>query len=444
MDNKLKILDDITVNVKVIDNEYGFKLQDLFLMAARKNPKRVFLFVSTVLGKHIPVNPKKSILVGRLLANKIDDGNMETEVIVQALKDNNFIEQAWEYSKENKISSQKSTLFIGFAETATALGNSVFSAFQGSNIRYVHTTRDFLKECKSVFSFDEEHSHAVEHFCYPLEEDILQKYQRIVLIDDEITTGNTALNLIKAINEKYEGKEYVVVSILDWRTQNWVDKFKATEKELDIKIQPISLIKGEVNCENNYLKEHMIDFQNSNQVENDNEFNDIEELEHKIDLQHKGMKFTRVLGGGEEVEYDYSIYTGRFGLKDKEANLVEEYLEEAVKGMGPFENEILVLGTEEFMYLPMMLAAKISNAKYQSTTRSPIYPQVEAEYGIKCASKFKSPFDASVINYLYNVDIAMYKEILFVTERKLSEKSKEEMLRLFKRLKINKVRFVYF
>lgn len=32
-------------------------LDDLFDIAERRNPKRVFLFVSKVLGRHIPVSP---------------------------------------------------------------------------------------------------------------------------------------------------------------------------------------------------------------------------------------------------------------------------------------------------------------------------------------------------------------------------------------------------
>lgn len=42
--------------------------EHLFEMAARVNKKRAFLFVSKVLGKHIPVHPVKPLLVSGLLA----------------------------------------------------------------------------------------------------------------------------------------------------------------------------------------------------------------------------------------------------------------------------------------------------------------------------------------------------------------------------------------
>lgn len=50
------------------DNPYDFAITDLFKMATRINKKRQFLFVSTVLGKHLAVQPQVPILTGALLA----------------------------------------------------------------------------------------------------------------------------------------------------------------------------------------------------------------------------------------------------------------------------------------------------------------------------------------------------------------------------------------
>lgn len=447
MKNKFEILDRINVTVDVTHNEYDFLLNNLFLMAARKNPKRVFLFVSTVLGKHIPVNPKRSMLIGALLANKmnnnIESGNLDTKLIVQALKDDKYIQRAWEYTYNNPIICKKSTLFIGFAETATALGNSVFATFLGENIKYIHTTRDVLKECRSIFSFDEEHSHAVEHFCYPIGyENFINEFERIVLVDDEITTGNTVLNLIKSINIKYPGKEYVVISILDWRSKEWIKKFEELKKQLNIKIETISLIQGQVSCENNYLVEERKTYKSFNKVHKCSK--KIEGVDFYIRLDNRYKKFTRVLNCGDEKQYQYLMDTGRFGISPQDVKIVQKIIEKEVKNMGVFEKDILVLGTEEFMYLPMILASQIPNAKYQSTTRSPVYPKKEIDYGIKCAETFKNPFDKSIINYIYNVEKGIYKEILFVTERQIDKESKKEIIELFKKLDIDKVRFVYF
>src|SRR5947207_1223592 len=62
------ILNSIQVEVHVEKNDYNLPLDDLFMMAARINKKRSFLFVSKVLGKHFPNNPNKGLLTSSLLA----------------------------------------------------------------------------------------------------------------------------------------------------------------------------------------------------------------------------------------------------------------------------------------------------------------------------------------------------------------------------------------
>src|SRR5687767_12128719 len=59
-----KIAGDLELHVTVTSNPHNIPLDALFAMAARINKKRSFLFVSKVLGKHIPVNPYTSLLSG--------------------------------------------------------------------------------------------------------------------------------------------------------------------------------------------------------------------------------------------------------------------------------------------------------------------------------------------------------------------------------------------
>ena len=58
------VLDDLTVEVEVLHNPYHFQLDQLFQMATRINKKRSFLFVSKVLGKHLPSILKSPYLLG--------------------------------------------------------------------------------------------------------------------------------------------------------------------------------------------------------------------------------------------------------------------------------------------------------------------------------------------------------------------------------------------
>lgn len=66
--NRSPILDRMEVDLTVADNPLSIPPPALFEMAARVNKKRGFLFVSKVLGKHIPVSPLKPLLASGLLA----------------------------------------------------------------------------------------------------------------------------------------------------------------------------------------------------------------------------------------------------------------------------------------------------------------------------------------------------------------------------------------
>ena len=58
----------------------------------------------------------------------------------------------------------------------------------------------------------------LEHYCYAIDPALFENDDMVVLVDDEITTGKSALNFIRAIQSKYPRKKYGVVSLLDWRS----------------------------------------------------------------------------------------------------------------------------------------------------------------------------------------------------------------------------------
>ena len=55
---------------------FGLKEEDLFEIAVRKNLKRNFLFVSKLIGKHIPMNATSLFYTGALLAEKFAQENL--------------------------------------------------------------------------------------------------------------------------------------------------------------------------------------------------------------------------------------------------------------------------------------------------------------------------------------------------------------------------------
>ncbi len=175
-------------------------------MAARINKKRSFLFVSTILGKHLPIKPAVSLSSGVALAaryleilHNISHPFQKEILNLISLEIDEIPEEVFRY----QYPLQEEVVFIGFAETATALGHSMFQCFQ--NAKYVHTTRESIPHLESVITFEEEHSHATSHRCY-VDESFFQNNNPIVLVDDEMTTGKTALNIIRSIQNKFHEK----------------------------------------------------------------------------------------------------------------------------------------------------------------------------------------------------------------------------------------------
>lgn len=331
------------------------------------NAKRDFLFVNSHQGKHIPMSPTKIFDTYKRLNKEL----------------------------EKHLKKDKNRVFIAFAETATAIGYYLASK---NNSLYLTTTRETLIKDKSTLTptlvFEEEHSHAVSQLLYCEDEDILRKADEIIFVDDEISTGKTIFNFIKALEEKDLTKEntsYKVVSFLNWMTEDNKDMF--AEYDIDF----IALAKGSLNT-----------------------------TEQKVDV--KDIKTIDLFQPNKEsneltihsFEHKNSVFnTTRLGLKEnyfnEKAELIANCLVKDIK-----DNEkVLVVGTEEFMYLPLLIAKRIEelkscSVKYHATTRSPITVAGDEDYKIKSGYKFYSLNDENRINYLYNLE--EYDHIFLITE----------------------------
>ncbi len=168
---------------------------DMFGFAERINPKRSFLFVSKVLGRHIPVRPSVMRRTFQMLSGQI-------------AKD-----------------LPGPVLFIGMAETAIGLGAGVHQQYVNDTGRtdavYLCTTR-YALGTPLLCEFQEEHSHATRHLVHaPTDPDILRLVKNarsLVLVDDEASTGKTFSNLYAAlppeITENIE--DTVLVTLTDW------------------------------------------------------------------------------------------------------------------------------------------------------------------------------------------------------------------------------------
>ncbi|GLB57879.1 phosphoribosyltransferase family protein [Cytobacillus sp. NCCP-133] len=435
-----QILNSLGVEINITDNPYQISAEDLFVMAARINKKRSFLFVSKVLGKHIPINPRIGLLTGELLANRYlekvkNEETGKTKELLSAFRDD-----IGAFNGSPFIGEEHNPVIIGFAETATALGHAFFQSFKKAH--FFHTTREQLPSKAPVITFEEEHSHATSHRCY-VDGSLLDNQREIILVDDEMTTGKTAINIIRSIHERFPRDVYTVVSILDWRSELDQARFHTLEKELGITIHCVSLLKGEVKVtgspEVRDIHSNTQDSAESAEVSYihiDSEFPDLFAYE-------MGPSVTL---GGEIRHCPYLKESGRFGLDERD----QARLEIDLVKVGSFLSgrrtgkKTLCLGTGEFMYIPMKLASLMGKGvKFHSTTRSPIYVWNEVNYGAQHGLAFPNPEDRDMAQYVYNIPENHYDELFLFLERKAFDDTLGHLINHLKKY-IKAIKIVYF
>lgn len=149
-----------------------YKESDIVAVAKRKNnKKRNYLVVNRLQGKHIPVSPKSAFDMFGELADVV----------------------------KKKYEGQK-LLVIGFAETATAIGTHVA---RETDSYYIQTTREEVEGAEYIY-FSESHSHATEQRLVKNDLDkVLKKIDKILFVEDEVTTGNTIMNIVNMLKKLY-------------------------------------------------------------------------------------------------------------------------------------------------------------------------------------------------------------------------------------------------
>lgn len=442
------IVENLQVTVTETSNPFHMPVESLFSMAARINKKRSFLFVSKVLGKHIPVGPYTPLLSGAALALllylEMSADSAEREIMdklmseaVHGLIYPEFAEKAYHDLLAARLVLPQPALFIGFAETATALGHSMYNMFAGG-ASYIHTTRENIPELESVVTFEEEHSHAVDHLCYALNPKLLSGTEPIVLVDDEITTGNTAINTIRDIQSKFPRREYVVASLLDWRSTANIQAYRDLEQELGIRITALSLLQGSIEVTGTpLLKPQAGSGEPSAAV-----------AELVTTYIQDGLERLQVSSADAQGVVNlspYLKYSGRFGLDSADNRRIDEGVSRVAGKLRDLREgtRTLVMGVGEFMYLPMRIAAEMGEGvSYQSSTRSPIHPQRRADYGVHSAAAYPSAGDTEITNFIYNVDPGQYDDIFVLLEREVPRERIEPMTDILQRLAGNKVHLI--
>lgn len=327
----------------------------------RRNPRRAHLLVSTVLGKHLPTDPRVVIGAGNRL------GDLVREVL-----------------------GARECVVLGFAETATGLGHCVAARLDAGC--YLHSTRREVARADTLAGFEEGHSHATSHLLQPMPAGIFADDLPLVLVDDEISTGDTAIDAVRALHAFAPRTHYVLASLVDLRTAADRAKFEAFAAELGARIDTVCLATGGVE-----LPAGLIDAVTA-----------LPEPELNPVAAQPGS-FRRITlpwpvdvpEGGRHGVLNSDVAAFDVALKavtgEVQARLATEFA----------GRPVIVLGHEELMYLPLRLAAELAESgtptRFQTTTRSPAYVLDEPGYPLRRGFRFTAPEpDPTAHRYLYN------------------------------------------
>ncbi|WP_406234639.1 phosphoribosyltransferase [Nocardia sp. NBC_01009] len=336
-------------------------IESLIQPGLRRNPRRAHLLVSTVLGKHLPTDPRVVL----------DAGNRLGDLVRGVLGD-------------------REAVVLGFAETATGLGHCV-AARIGAGC-YLHSTRRDVAEAETLTGFEEGHSHATSHQLQPAPADIFANDLPLVLVDDEISTGATALDAIHALHAFSPRSHYLLASLVDMRTENDRAAFEAAAQRIGARIDTVCLASGRT-----ALPDGLVDAVAA-----------LPEPELNPIAEQRGS-FTRM-----ELPWPAAVPEGgRHGILRSDMTAFDSAVTAATEVMrtkldAEFPGRpVIVLAHEELMYMPLRMAAQLAESgmptRYQTTTRSPAYVLDEPGYPLRRGFRFLAPeVGQEQPRYLYN------------------------------------------
>lgn len=410
-----KLWDNLDIRISIASSYAELSPESLFSVALRVNKKRQFLFVSKLIAKHLAVDPAVALGTGTLLASLLMEragleGHPDAAALVEMIETGKIDRKASVKSLQFKKALPQKTVFIGMAETATGLGHSVFQHFEDA--AYIHTTREEIVGITPSFVFEEEHSHATSHKVYA-PAGMLEEAEAIVLIDDEISTGNTLLNLVCALDEQFPGKHYASLSILDWRNDIQKEKLEKMADDRNISLKIMSLMAGEFELVHSKAPEEP-------------ELVSLTSLGSRLpDIELPGEQ----LAARSKTAQQYISHTGRFGITSKEHDEIEGWAESATKLLEQKSDKALVIGIGENMYLPLRFASALGgNPVVQTTTRSPIFASLTNGYPIREKARFELPDAEGISQFIYNLNELDIDRIYLLAESVIEKSDWQPLL----------------
>ncbi|MFK0153551.1 phosphoribosyltransferase [Streptomyces sp. NPDC090493] len=405
-------------------------LTALLGLALRRNPRRAHLLVSNVLGKHVPQSPTVVYGHGFALGRRVRDLLGETEAA--------------------------RAVVVGYAETATGLGHAVADGI--GLAPYLHSTRRPVAGVAPAGGFEEAHSHATSHLLLPEDPALLAADGPLVLVDDEFSTGNTVLNTIRDLHARYPRKRYVVVALVDMRSQADAGRLTSFAEEIGARVDLLAAASGTVKLPEGVLEkgQELVARYEGGAATGDQPSAAPSgpaaqfpapltgaALEVGFKSPHVGARGTArsAPGGPQPTDNRTTPHPtrvdlhwppglpdgGRHGFTPAHRIRLESALPlmaaRVAEALPPDARRVLTLGFEELMYTPLRIARELealvaAEVRYSTTTRSPVLAVDDPGYAIRSRLVFPAhdnPADGPGERYAYNVAGAGFDAVvLFV------------------------------
>jgi adenine/guanine phosphoribosyltransferase-like PRPP-binding protein len=405
-------------------------LRDLVGLALRNNPRRAHLVVSNVLGKHIPTDPRIVYGAGWALGEAVATV-MEPDCGAGAHASRGLLAGALagrpeaaarlaEHFRRPMAPAGVPATVLGYAETATGLGHVVAEVLRAP---YLHSTRRRVAEAAAL-AFEEEHSHAPTHWVQPEDERFLGGSETLVLVDDELSTGRTAMNTIRCLHASNPTRtRYIIAALVDLRSPADRCRCAALAVELGVHITAVSLVSGELALPADALAraEQLLAWAEqrcagAEQLCAGQPLPSQDHLEsgaHTAEVERLDVSWPTTVREG-----------GRHGFRTSDGAALDAAIRGCVRHLvarlGPLgraapvsPRRILVLGFEELMHAPLRIAlglgAELGDSaavSYSTTTRSPVLAVDEPGYAIRTRLAFPAHdrrAEGAGFRFAYNV-----------------------------------------
>ncbi|WP_326788034.1 phosphoribosyltransferase [Streptomyces sp. NBC_00151] len=359
-------------------------LKGLLGLALRRNPKRAHLLVSNVLGKHVPQSPAVVHGYGVELGRRVRE-LLGTE-------------------------DARAAVVLGYAETATGLGHSVADGMGVAP--YLHSTRRPVPGVRQAGGFEESHSHATSHLLLPEDPGLLAGSGPLVLVDDEFSTGNTVLNTIRDLHRRYPRERYVVVALVDMRSEADHARFGKFAGDIGARVDLVAAASGTVR-----LPEDVLAKGTALVARHEPAAPEAPAPASVSPAVRVGLGWPHGLPDG-----------GRHGFTPGHRIRLEKALPAMTARLADAlpdgASRVLVLGFEELMYAPLRLAGELERAvpaevRFSTTTRSPVLALDDPGYAIRSRIAFPAhddPDDGPGERYAYNVAGAGFDAVVAVVD----------------------------